>query len=606
MFTTRPEILGTFGVVGSTHWLASQSAMAMLEAGGNAFDAVVAGGLVLQVVEPHMNGLGGDLPIIFHDAGRQATKVLCGQGTAPAGATLQHYLGLGLDLVPGSGLLATVIPGAFDAWMTLLRDHGSLPPAKIFEPAIGYAERGWPMIPLVAHTLERVADLFRNEWPTSAATWLPGGDVPATGQLFQNPGLAKTYKRLLAEGEARGGDRVQQIEGIRNAWRQGFVAEAIDRFCRQNEVLDTSGERHGGVLTGQDMASWQAHYEEPVGVDYGDWRVLKSGFWGQGPVFLQQLKILEGLDLGQYDPDGPEFIHLVTEAAKLALADREAYYGDPNFVRVPAEVLLSSEYAAKRRGEIGERASTELKPGRIDGYNPRIDFTLAERPEAEADISMGGGEPVAQDSLERQLHMVVGARGAGRGDTCHIDVIDRWGNMVSATPSGAWLQSSPTIPELGFCLNSRAQMFWLEDGVPATLAPGKRPRTTLSVNLALKDGKPAMVFGTPGGDYQDQWTLTFFLRYAHHDGNIQQSIDRPMFHTDHMPSSFWPRAADLGSLTLEARVAPETLRDLQRRGHRVNLVDGWSQGRISAARKKNGLLKAGANARLMQGYAVGR
>jgi gamma-glutamyltranspeptidase/glutathione hydrolase len=295
------------------------------------------------------------------------------------------------------------------------------------------------------------------------------------------------------------------------------------------------------------MAGWEAHYEEPVGVDYGDWRVLKSGFWGQGPVFLQQLKILEGLDLAQYDPDGPDFIHLVSEAAKLALADREAYYGDPNFVRVPADVLLSPEYAARRRAEIGERASAELKPGQIDGYDPRVDFTLAERPDGEADISMGGGEPVAQDSLERQMHMVVGTRGAGRGDTCHIDVIDRWGNMVSATPSGAWLQSSPTIPELGFCLNSRAQMFWLEDGVPATLAPGKRPRTTLSVNLALKDGKPAMVFGTPGGDYQDQWTLTFFLRYVHHD-----AVDRPsdVPHRSHallvLAALGRPRLADAG------------------------------------------------------------
>ena len=607
MFTTRPEILGTFGVVASTHWLASQSAMAMLEAGGNAFDAVVAGGLVLQVVEPHMNGLGGDLPIIFHDAGKDATRVICGQGPAPAGATLKHYRDLGLDLMPGSGLLATVIPGAFDAWMILLRDHGSLPPAKVFEAAIGYAEHGWPMGPLVSATIGNVVELFRNEWPTSAATWLPGGGVPAAGALFRNPGLAATYKRLLAEGAAKGGDRARQIEGIRGAWRQGFVAEAVDRFFRTNELMDTSGERHRGVLTGQDMAGYEAGYEEPVGVDYGDWRVLKNGFWSQGPVFLEQLRILEGYDLGSLDPDGAEFIHLVTEAAKLAMADREAYYGDPNFGRVPDAVLLSSEYGAQRRREIGETASAELRPGTIEGYSPRIDFTLAERPDAEPDISMGGGEPVAQDSLDRQMHLVMGSRGAGRGDTCHIDVIDRWGNMVAATPSGAWLQSSPTIPELGFCLNSRAQMFWLEEGVPATLAPGKRPRTTLSVNLALKDGKPAMVFGTPGGDYQDQWSLTYFLRYVHHDGNIQQSIDRPMFHTDHMPSSFWPRSADLGSLTLEARVSPETLRDLKRRGHRVTLVDGQSQGRISAARKsRSGLLKAGANARLMQGYAVGR
>ena len=612
MFTTRPEILGTFGVVGSTHWLASQSAMAILEAGGNAFDAVVAGGLVLQVVEPHMNGLGGDLPLIFHDAGRRATRVLCGQGPAPAGATIAHYRAEGLDLVPGSGLLATVIPGAFDAWMTLLRDHGSLPPAEVFAAAVGYAEKGWPMIPLVAQTIERVADLFRDEWPGSAATWLPGGTPPQAGALFRNPALAQTYQRLLAEGVAAGGDRVRQIEAIRRAWRQGFVAEVIDRFCRDNAFMDTSGERHRGVLTGQDMAGWEASYEAPVGVDYGDWRVLKGGFWSQGPVFLQQLKILEGLELGKHDPDGPEFIHLVTEAAKLAMADREAYYGDPGFVSVPAETLLSAHYAAARRSEIGEHASDQLRPGRVPGYSPRIDFTLVER-KGKDDIgdAMGGGEPVALEALERrqleqQLHMAVGPRGAGRGDTCHIDVIDRWGNMVSATPSGAWLQSSPTIPELGFCLNSRAQMFWLEEGVPASLAPGKRPRTTLSVNLALKDGEPTMVFGTPGGDYQDQWTVTFFLRYVHHDGNLQHAIDRPMFHTDHMPSSFWPRAADLGSLSLEARVEPMTVSELKRRGHRLNLVDGWSLGRISAARKADGLLKAGANPRFMQGYAVGR
>ena len=611
MFTTRPEILGTFGVAASTHWLASASAMAILEQGGNAFDAAVAAGLVLQVVEPHMNGPGGDLPILFHDERTQSVRVLCGQGPAPAGATVAHYRGQGLELVPGSGLLATVVPGAFDAWMLLLRDYGQLAPAQVFAPAIGYAERGWPVVPLVAATVEKVADLFRSEWTTSAATWLPGGEGPQAGRLFESPALAATYRRLLAEGEAAGGDRQAQVEAIRRAWRQGFVADAIDRFCRETAVLDTSGERHRGVLTGQDMATWEASYEAPLSVDYHGATVFKGGFWSQGPVFLQQLQILKGCDLAALDPDGPEFIHLVTEAAKLALADREAYYGDPDFVEVPAAQLLSEAYGAERRGQIGERASHELLFGRIAGYEPRVDFTLAAREGLEDDGSFGTGEPVADGLLEAQRHhkpsdVPVGPRGAGRGDTCHLDVIDRWGNMVSATPSGGWLQSSPTIPQLGFCLNSRAQMFWLEEGVPASLAPGKRPRTTLSASLATIDGRPALAFGTPGGDYQDQWSLTFFLRHLHHGLNLQQAIDSPMFHTDHMPSSFWPRAADLGSLSLEARVAPETLQALRRCGHRVTLVDPWSLGRLSAARRDRGMLRAAANPRFMQGYAAGR
>ena len=607
MFTTRPEILGTFGVVGSTHWLATAAAMAILEKGGNAFDAAVAGGFVLQVVEPHMNGLGGDLPILFYDAARKEVKAVCGQGPAPAGATLDHYRREGMNIMPGSGLLATVIPGAFDAWMIMLRDHGYLPPRAVLEMAIGYAEKGWPMISLVAQTIERVADLFRDEWQSSAATWMPGGQAPKAGELFTNPGLAATYKRLLGEGEAAGGDRVQQIEAMRRAWRQGFVADAIDRFCRTTEAMDTSGQRHRGVLTGQDMAGWQATYEQPLSVDYHNATVFKTGFWGQGPIALQQLKILEGYDLAKLDPNGPDFVHLVTEACKLAMADREAYYGDPNFVKVPGDTLLSADYAAKRRAQIGEGASQALLPGAIPGYSAKIDFTLAER-DGTDDVfdAMGAGEPVKQSDYERQHHVPVGPRGSGKGDTCHLDVIDRWGNMVSATPSGAWLQSSPTIPELGFCLNSRAQMFWLEEGTPATLQPGKRPRTTLSANIAFIDGKPAMAYGTPGGDYQDQWPLTFFLRHLHHGLNLQEAIDAPMFNTDHMPSSFWPHTADLGSLTLEARFAPATVTELERRGHRIKLLDGWSQGRLSACRRDGTLLRAGANPRFMQGYAAGR
>jgi gamma-glutamyltranspeptidase/glutathione hydrolase len=589
MFTTRPELRGTFGAVASTHWLASASGMAVLEHGGNAFDAAVAAGFVLQVVEPHLNGPGGEVPIIFHAAESGRHRVLCGQGPAPARATLEHYRGEGLSLVPGNGLLATVIPGAFDAWMTLLRDYGSLRPRQVLAYAIGYAEGGYPLVRYISEKIAEMADLFRSEWPSSAAVYLPRGEVPETGRLFRNPQLAATYRRLLAEAEAAGGNREAEIEALRRAWSQGFVAEEIGRFATGNEVMDSSGERHRGVITADDLAGWQASYEEPVSYDFHGVTVCKGGPWSQGPVFLQQLALLKGFDLAAMAPTGPDFIHCVVECAKLAFADREAYYGDPNFVEVPLETLLSEAYNDARRALVTDQASLELRPGRIEGFVA----TIAGAAEVPTSAIPGGGEPTVQGGIG--------------GDTCHLDVVDRWGNMVSATPSGGWLQSSPVIPALGFCLNSRAQMFWLEPGLPASLAPGKRPRTTLSVNLVLRDGAPYMVCGTPGGDYQDQWTLAVLLRHLLHGMNLQQAIDCPSFQSDHMPSSFWPRQASPGSLTVEDRLPAATLAELARRGHRLTLDEPWSLGRVSAAaREADGTIKAAANPRLVQGYAVAR
>ncbi|MEE8534675.1 MAG: gamma-glutamyltransferase, partial [Kiloniellales bacterium] len=310
-FTTRPEIAGTFGVVASTHWLASAAGMAMLERGGNAFDAAVAAGFVLQVVEPHLNGPGGEVPIILHDARSGAVEVVCGQGTAPAGATIAHYRGLGLDLVPGSGLLATVVPGAFDAWMLLLRDYGTLKPREVLAPAIGYAEGGYPLVPRIPAAIEEVEALFRDEWPTSAAVYLPEGRVPTPGSQFRNPALAETYKRLLGEAEARSADRDDQIEALRDAWYRGFVAEAMASFCRDNEMMDSSGRRHRGVLTADDMAGWQATKEKPVTYDCWGYTFCKGGPWSQGPTFLQQLALLAGVDLPALDPLGPDFVHRV-------------------------------------------------------------------------------------------------------------------------------------------------------------------------------------------------------------------------------------------------------------------------------------------------------
>ena len=592
MFTTRPEIAGTFGVAASTHWIASQTAMAVLERGGNAFDAAAAAGFVLQVAEPHLNGPGGDAPIIIHDAAANAQHVICGQGVSPDAATLDRFASLGLDLVPGTGLLPAMVPGAFDAWCLMLRDWGTFELADVLEYALGYATNGVHVLPRISATIESVRPMFEQEWMSSAAVFLPRGEVPVPGSLFANPALAATYSRIVHE--AVGSTREARIDAARNAWYRGFVAEAIDRFFRSADVLDTSGRRHRGLLTGEDMARWAARVEAPLAYDYAGHTMLKCGVWSQGPAFLQQLALLRGFDLAAMDPFGPEFVHVVVECAKLAFADREAYYGDPEFVEVPLGHLLSRAYNDERRRLVGEAASLALRPGAVHGFSPGVDHAAAGR----ADLltrAPGVGEPT------------VARLGAVGGDTCHLDVIDRAGNMVSATPSGGWLQSSPVIPDLGFPLGTRGQMFWLKPGLPSSLGPRRRPRTTLSPSMALRDGRAWMSFGTPGGEQQDQWSLILFLRMVHHRLTIQQAIDAPSFHSEHWPSSFWPRAARPGKLVLEGRYGDDVLADLLARGHLAELGEPWSEGRLSAARREpDGQLFAGANPRGMQGYAVGR
>jgi gamma-glutamyltranspeptidase/glutathione hydrolase len=594
MFTTRPELLCTFGAVASTHWLASQTGMAMLERGGNAFDAAVAAGFVLQIVEPHLNGPGGEVPMIVHPAAADKTQVVCGQGTAPSAATIAHYRDHGHVLMPGTGLLSAVVPGAFGAWLMVLRDFGTMSFADVVAPAIDYAENGFPIVPRINWTIQSVEKLFRDHWPTSAEVWLRGG-VPPTGTLYRTPAIAETYKRLAAESEAAGGNREDRIEAARRAWYEGFVADAIDRFCRDEPWLDTSGERHRGVMTADDLARWRPSYETPLTYDYHGYTVCKTGPWGQGPVMLQQLALLKGFDLASMDPTGPDFVHTVVECAKLAFADREGYYGDPDFVAVPIETLLSDGYNDARRARLGATASPALEPGSVDGFEARVDAEAAARAAMKSHYdALGGGEPT------------VARTGETSGDTCHVDVVDRWGNMVSATPSGGWLQSSPAIPELGFNLTNRGQMFWLDDDRPAGLAPGKRPRTTLTPSFALRDGRPYLAFGTPGGDQQDQWSLVFFLHHVHYGMNLQAAIDCPCFHTMHFPSSFFPRESYPNVIRLEGRFPTATIDALSRRGHIVEVLEDWSLGRVSAAARDGDLIKAAANPRGMQGYAVGR
>ncbi|MGI8762203.1 MAG: gamma-glutamyltransferase family protein [Jatrophihabitantaceae bacterium] len=583
MFTTRPELQGSFGMISSTHWLASAAGMAVLEAGGNAFDAAVAAGLTLQVVEPHLNGPGGDLSLLFAGPSTPPT-VLCGQGPAPAGATIAHYRALGMELVPGSGPLAAVVPGATVAWLTLLREHGTRTLREVAQYALHYARNGIPVLPQISATIGRVAELFRDDWTTSAAQFLPGGDVPAAGSWLRNPTWAATLERLVTEAEAASASREQQLEHAVRSWSNGFVADAIDAFCRLS-WRDSSGERNAGVLTGDDLAGWQPGYERPVTFDFRGWTVCKTGPWGQGPVLLQQLALLDGFDLR---PGTGEFVHTVVECAKLAFADREAWYGDA--AEVPVDALLGVNYTTARRRLLGERADAELRPGSPDGRAPRLP-TVAAAPDRDDGAT---AEPT------------VSRGGVTRGDTCQVSVVDRWGNLVAATPSGGWLQSAPVIGALGFPLGTRLQMTWLQDGLPNSLTPGRRPRTTLSPSLVLRAGDPILAFGTPGGDQQDQWQLTFLLNHIVGGLNLQEAIDAPTWHSTHFPSSFYPREAFPRQVVVEDRVGADVLADLRRRGHDVVRSAPWSLGRMCAVGRDGHVLRAAANPRGMQGYAAGR
>ena len=578
----------------STHWLATASAQAVLERGGNAFDAAVAGAFVLHVVEPHLNGPAGDMTGVFATAENPSEPVvLMGQGPAPAAASREHFLAEGLELVPGAGALAAAVPGAVDAWLLLLAEHGSWELADVLAFATGYARNGHPMVGRVGTTIEAVAELFTEHWPTSAAQWMPEGRAPREGEIIRNEAYAAVLDRLVAAGAAED-TREGRIEAARREWREGFVARAAVDFLSAPH-RHSSGTDHAGVMTMEDFAGFQAGFEPAATFDFRGFTIAKTGAWGQGPALLQTLAILAGFEDERLDPSTELGAHTILEAQKLAVADREAYYGDAD---VPLEYLLSEEYAAQRRALITDTASHEFRPGNVPGHVPFIPPLRTEYlPPALAGSGFAGvGEPTVTPT------------GETRGDTCHIDVVDQWGNMVSATPSGGWLQSSPAIPELGFCLGSRLQMTWLEDGAPSTLTPGKRPRTTLTPTLVLRDGKPVVALGSPGGDQQDQWQLLYLLRTIVGGYSPQQAVDAPALHTISIPGSFWPRTWTPGGAVVEDRLGEDVIAGLEARGHVITRAGDWALGRLSAvvSEPETGLLKAAANPRGAQGYAAGR
>jgi gamma-glutamyltranspeptidase/glutathione hydrolase len=575
--------------------------MAILEKGGNAFDAAVAAGFVLHIVEPDQNGPGGDLPIVLWSAARQKVDVICGQGVAPASLTAAKLREMGFDIMPGAGHLPAVVPGSFGAWMLLLRDYGTMRPRDVLEAAISIARDGFVVTPQIARVIGGTAGFFRQHWPSSAEVFTPGGQAPAAGTLLRVPAQAETYERIVKEAEAAGSDRERQIEAARRAWYEGFVAEAIDRFFRQ-PVMDTSGEEHAGYLTGEDLAHWRATVEAPLTLDYGKYTVCKPSSWAQSPVMLQQLALLKGYDLAAMNPAGVEFVHTIQECAKLAFADRDAFYGDPKFVDVPFDRLLSESYNAERRKLVCSNASQEIRPGRIEGYGGEIPIREPGSTNlAHAQIT------VASESDVYKPKTWANFLSESHGDTCHLDIIDRWGNMIAATPSGGWLSGSPVVPGLGFSVSVRGQMFLLDEKHPNVLAPGKRPRTTLTPSLALREGAPYLAFGTPGGDQQDQWALHAFLRHVHHGMNLQEAIDAPSFYTEHMPSSFYPREWMQGHLAVEDTFSRSTLSELDRRGHRLEIFERWGHYNSTTMASRNaGILKAAASPRRVQCYAIGR
>ncbi len=592
-FTTRPTVRGYGGAVSAGHYLAAQAGAQLLAEGGNAADAACTMGFALQVLEPHMNGFAGEAPILYHDAASGETHAISGQGTAPAAATIEHFRSLGLDRIPGDGLTAAAIPGALDAWRLLLERFGTRTLAEVVAPARALAERGFPMYPSLRRLIEIAGDRIAAEWPTTAAIWLP---AKAIGERVRNPALASLLASMAEAERTAGGSREAGIRAARDAFYRDEPAEWIEAFLRE-PVRDASGEAHAGLLTAADLAAYEGAVETPVSASYRGVTVWKCPPWSQGPVMLQQLRLLEGFDLAAMGHNSAEALHTWIECAKLAFADREANYGDPAHVDVPLDELLSDGYSKRRRALVDPaHASLELRPGL--GRLPEGWPLLAEDGTGDGELSPAGLPRAEPEAL-------LGA--SGRGDTTHCDAVDRWGNLASCTPSGGWLQSSPAIPQLGFPVGTRGQMFVLDPAHPNALAPGKRPRTTLTPSLAeLPDGR-RIAFGTPGGDQQDQWSLHFLLNVVDFGfEDLQAAIDAPTVHSEHWPESFYPRLANPGLVDAETRIEEGVLAELERRGHRVRRSGAWRHGRVMAAsyRPADGLCEAAASPRSAIAYAI--
>jgi gamma-glutamyltranspeptidase/glutathione hydrolase len=588
--------MGRRGVVTSGHYLATAAGFRIMEQGGNAIDAAAAMCFCLNLLEPQDNGTGGEVPTLIYSAREGKAFAISGQGWSPAGFTIQWCQEHGIDLIPGDGYLPACVPAVVDTWAIAVAHFGTMSLSQVLQPAIELADTGFPVYQRLHEYLSANREKFTEIYPTTGEIYCPDGRVPEVGQILRNPDWAGVFKLMCqAEAAAQRMGRVAGIEAARDVFYEGAVAERIVRFITDNPVEDASGAAHTGLLSYEDMAEWHATVEDPVTLNYRGLDVYKCASWTQGPVFLQQLGILEGFDLQAMGHNSADYLHTWIECAKLAFADREAYYGDPLLDDVPFDVLLSKEYAARRRELIGAEASLEMRPGDVGhGVPEYVTF----------DVTRDNRR--ALDVIGREAHGP-GRGHAHAGDTTHLDAIDGEGNMVAATPSGGWLGSSPVVEGLGFPLGTRGQMFYLNPERPNALAPRKRPRATLTPSLVTKDGEPFMVFGTPGGDCQDQWTLQFFLNYMDFGMTIQEAVDAPTVHSEHFPSSFYPREAHPGRMAVEGRISREVIVELERRGHEVVVAGDWVNGKVMGIRhdKARGVIQGGVSPRGQIGYALG-
>jgi gamma-glutamyltranspeptidase/glutathione hydrolase len=574
-FATRPVLQGTFGMVAAGHYLAAAVGLRILEMGGNAVDAGVATGFALSLLKPQSVGIGGEVPILIHLAREGRSVAINGQGWAPRAATIDWFRQRNISLIPSDGFLPATVPAQFAAWCTALQRFGTSELKDVLGPAVEMAEGGFPMYTALRNGVAKVAERYRTEWPTSAAIYLQQDQVPEDGTLIKNPDWARSLKGAI-DASLRASSREDGIQAAIDYFYKGPIAQQAVKFSSSNSFEDGSGQSNAGLLSEDDWAAYGARgtqIEEPVSANYRGIQVLKCGPWSQGPVLLQQLKLLEGYDLAGLGHNTAEYLHTYLECAKLAFADRERYYGDPEFVDVPLERLLSAEYAAERRRLVDpHQASLEQRPGQVHAGATNDRW------------------PVVS------------------GDTTHVDAVDRWGNLFAATPSGGWIGSSPVVEGLGFPLGTRGQMFYLDERHANALQPGKRPRTTLSPSLALKDGQPWLAFGTPGGDQQDQWSLQFFLNVVDFSMDLQEALDAPSVQTTHFPGSFYPHAAEPGACRVESRIDPEVRAELEARGHEVKLDGPWSHGQVTAVAfdPASGVVSGAASPRGRVAYVMGR
>jgi gamma-glutamyltranspeptidase / glutathione hydrolase len=571
--TTRPVVSGTHGVVASGHPLVSMAGMRMLVSGGNAFDAAVAAGFAAAVVEPTASyTLCGECVALVHDARTRETMALSGQGTAPALATVDFFRGRKLDRIPtGPGAnahLSFTVPGAVDGYLTLLETHGTKSVTEVLTPAVHYAEHGFPMYEYM-HGLLAIAET-RSQFdlypPGGTAVFYPGGRVPEVGELFIQPALGVTLRRLVEADTKSRGHRTAGIAAARERFYRGDVAATIGAFS----------ERVGGLLRASDLAGYRARLEAPLRTTFAGREILGQSSWTQGPILMQALGTLATFDLRALGHNSARYIHVVTEALKLAFADREQYYGDREDALASIGDLLVPAYLKERAALI------------------RSDRAAAEAP-APGDPRRRGGAP-------RVAGATAGVRGSGASTaadgTTHIAAIDREGNMICLTPSGGVFRKSAFAPELGCTLSTRSEMFVLEDDHPNSLAPGKRPRTTLVSYLICEGGVPTMTVGCPGGDDQSQADLQLVLNLLVFGMNPQQAVEAPRFSTQTLVNSFWPRVYRPGQLNVERGIPERTRAELRALGHEVTETGACGIGAVVTRRDpQTGVLSAGADPR---------